>query len=152
MLARRPHPDRTGVRPATIADHDALHALHEQKPFRVQRSASTMSGLLSTPGMTTLVLERDARIVAYACCGKGADLHEHWHELGGSDDDLARLLPAALHHTGQIEAVLLVPPWRRRLRELLARHVVDEGVVPGPMWRSTAGELPPCWIDGLDSV
>ena len=57
--------------------------------------------------MTTLVLERDDAIVAYACCGKGADLAGHWHELGGSDRYVAELLRAALHFTDQIEAVLL---------------------------------------------
>ena len=152
VVARRPHPDLTGVRPATVADHIALHTLHEAKPWRVERSLRTFSILLSTPGMTTLVRERDGAVVAYACCGKGADLQGHWHELGGSDEDLAVLLPAALHVTGQTDAVVLVPPWRPRLPALLGPAAVDVGTVPGPMWRATDGGERACWIDGLDSV
>jgi GNAT superfamily N-acetyltransferase len=152
VLARRPRPALAGVRPLTIDDHAAAHALHEQKPFRVERTPAAMSALLTTPGMTNLALERDGNVVAYACCGKGADLQGHWHELGGSDDDLARLLPAALHVAEQSRAMLLLPPWRARLRELLAPWTVDTIPVTGPMWWSTGSELPPCWIDGLDSV
>lgn len=151
-LARRPRPELAGVRTLEVADHAAVHALHERKPFRVERSPAAMSALLTTPGMTALALERGGEVVAYACCGKGADLQGHWHELGGSDEDLARLLPAALHVAGQTNAMLLLPPWRARLRELLAPWTVDAVTVPGPMWWSTGAELPPCWIDGLDSV
>ncbi len=152
LLARRPHPRLAGVRAATIADHAALHALHERKPLRVERTAAATSSLLTTPGLTTLVLERAGAVVAYACCGKGADLHGHWHELGGSDDDVAVLLPAALHVAEQTEAVLLLPPYRTRLRALLGRAVVRDATVAGPMVRSTAAPLRACWIDGLDSV
>lgn len=152
VLARRPHPVTTGVRPMVVADHAALHALHQQKRWRVERSAHAMSNVLSTPGMSTFVLERAGAIVAYACCGKAADLQGHWHELGGADEDLAQLLPAALALAGQTEAVLLLPPWRGRLREHLARHIVQEATLPGPLHRSLGEPLPGCWIDGLDSV
>ena len=112
-----------------------------------------MSALLTTPGMTTVVLERDQTPVAYACTGKGADLQGHWHELGGNDQDLAELIPAAMHTTDQIESVLLLPPYRRHLRKLLAYQIVDEFSVPGPMMRAGDSTPPaPCWIDGLDSV
>ena len=152
LLARRPRPQLAGVRLATVADHAALHALHERKPWRVRRSLRVMSSLLTTPGMTTLVREHDGLVVAYACCGKGADLAGHWHELGGSDEHAAALLHAALHVTEQTEAMLLLPPWRRELRERLGASVVDEVRVAGPMWRSADGRPRPCWIDGLDSV
>lgn len=152
VLARRPHPMRDGVRPLAVRDHAALHALHERKRWRVERSLRTMSNLLSTPGMTTVVLERAGEVVAYACCGKGADLQGQWHDLGGSDEDLAQLLPAALHVAGQTEAVLLLPPWRDELRARLASHVVQAATVPGPLHRSPGEALPACWIDGLDSV
>ena len=98
------------------------------------------------------MLERGERVVAYACCGKGADLGGHWHEVGGSDPDVAELLRRALHHAGQIEAVLLLPPYRAGLREALGRSVVEQFAVPGPMARSARAPLPACWIDGLDSV
>ncbi len=152
LLARRPRTALDGVRNATHADHEALARLHAQKPWRVERSPGVMSGLLTTPGMRTVVLERGGAPVAYACCGKGADLQGHWHEVGGSDEDVALLLPAAMHATDQIEAALLLPPYRRALRELLGRSVTGEATIPGPMVRSPGAPLPACWIDGLDSV
>lgn len=152
-LARRPRrPTDDVVRALTIDDHRAVHALHEQKPWRVARSLTTMSTLLSTPGMTTVVLERAGEVRAYACTGKGADLQGHWHEFGGTDRDVAALLPAAMHVVEQIEAVLLLPPYRDELRELLGEQVVGEAQVPGPMVRSTDGAAVASWIDGLDSV
>lgn len=152
-LLRRPRRPIDGlVRPATIADHAAMHALHGAKPLRVERSPAAMSGLLTTPGLSTLVLERDGAVVAYACTGKGADLHGFWHELGGSDQDLAELLPAALHALGEIEMQLLLPPYRPALPTLLGAMVADEVQVPGPMVRSLGKPLPDGWIDGLDSV
>lgn len=153
VLARRPRRTRDDVRLADVRDHAALHALHQQKPRRVERSLRTMSTLLTTPGMTTVVLERDGEAVAYACTGKGADLQGHWHELGGADEDLAQLLPEAMHRTDQVQAALLLPPYRRPLAALLADHVIDELAVAGPMVRSAQTDARrPCWIDGLDSV
>jgi hypothetical protein len=111
-----------------------------------------MSGLLTTPGMNALVLERDGQVVAYACCGKGADLQGHWHEFGGDDADVALLLQAGMHRLGQTDAIVLLPPWRTRLRKALGAGVINAIPVPGPMHRSVGGELPACWIDGLDSV
>lgn len=152
VLARRPRPDLTGVRRAEVTDHRAIHALHERKPMRVTRSPHTMSGLLTTPGMTTLVREREGRIVAYACCGKGADLQGHWHEVGGSDAEVAWLLAAALHVAEQTEAMLLVPPYRQELIGMLGKSVVDAAEMTGPMVRSTGTGLEGFWVDGLDSV
>jgi hypothetical protein len=111
-----------------------------------------MSGLLTTPGLTTLVLERGTEIAAYACCGKGADLADHWHEVGGADEDVAALLRDALHVAGQIEAILLLPPYRAGLTRALGRSAVERFEVTGPMSLSPRGPLPACWIDGLDSV
>lgn len=151
-LARRPRAAIDGVRLAEPRDHAALHALHEQKPWRVARSPATMSCLLTTPGMSTVVLEEPAGVVAYACCGKGADLQGHWHELGGTDAALARLLPAALHVTDQVEAFLLLPPYRAGLRQLLGAAVTGALEVPGPMQRTADGRALALWVDGLDSV
>jgi hypothetical protein len=58
VLARRPHTRCAGVRQLQFADHDALLRLHLQKPWRVERYHIEMSGLLTTPGLTTVVLER----------------------------------------------------------------------------------------------
>lgn len=152
LLARRPRREPGGVRLADVRDHAALHALHESKPWRVERSFAAMTGLLTTPGMTTVVLEHADRVVAYACCGKAADLQGHWHELGGSDEALAVLLPAALHLAQQTEAPLLLPPYRTELRQRLGAAVIGECVVPGPMQRAGAGGSLALWVDGLDSV
>ncbi|HEB53142.1 MAG TPA: GNAT family N-acetyltransferase [bacterium] len=152
VLARTPKRHHPHVRLATIDDHAALHRLHLQKPRCVVRSERTMSTLLTTPGMTTAVLtDGDEQPIAYACCGKGADLQGHWHELGGTDEALAELLPEALHLAELTEAALLLPPYRPRLRTLLGRQVVHEFCVRGPMANSPE-PLTSCWIDGLDSV
>lgn len=99
-----------------------------------------------------VLLERGGAPIAYACCGKGADLQGHWHELGGRDADLAVLLPAAMHLTEQRDAAVLVPPYRAALRDMLGAQVVDASTVPGPMVCAPRGNAVPCWIDGLDSV
>ena len=152
LLARPAHPDGAGVRFAEVRDHAHLHVLHAAKPWRVERSAAEMSGLLTTPGLSTVVRERDGAIVAYACCGKGADLQGHWHEVGGTDAEVAALLPAAMRLCEQREAALLLPPYRTSLAGGLGRAVIARFEVPGPMVRSFRAPLPGCWIDGLDSV
>jgi hypothetical protein len=153
-IARRPRRVRDGVvvRLAEVRDHDALHALHCRKPVRIERSRTVMSGLLTTPGMTTVVMEENGEVAAYACCGKGADLQGHWHEMGGSDEAVARLLPAAMHIADQVDALVLVPPYRTELRAALGAAVVDECVVAGPMIRARDAADAAFWIDGLDSV
>lgn len=152
LLARLPCPDLTGVRLAHVRDHEAIHRLHCGKRWRIDRAPGETSGLLTTPGLTTLVRERDGDIVAYACCGKGADLADHWHEVGGNDGEVAELLKAALHLAEQIEAILLLPPYRPGLLDALGRSVVEDFEVAGPMAYSPRAPLPECWIDGLDSV
>lgn len=153
VLARRPRSaDFEKVRLAEVRDHAALHALHEHNPLRVVRSLNVMSGLLTTPGMTTVVLEEGGEVIAYACCGKGSDLQGHWHEMSGSDEAVARLLPAAMHVAEQLDAMVLVPPYRSTLRDLLGTSVVEEGVLAGPMVRAHDATNASFWIDGLDSV
>lgn len=62
--------------------------------------------------MTTIGRHRDREIAAYVGTGKGADLAGHWHEMAGTNEDLAELIPAAMHLTDQIEAAILPPPYR----------------------------------------
>ncbi len=142
-----------GVRRAEIRDHQALHALHERKPWRVRRSLREMSLLLSTPGMDTVVLERAGAVVAYACCGKGADFMGWWHEGGGDDEELALLMPSALALLGQEAALVQLPPYRSRLRELLGTAVLDRQELDGPMLLAPSGPLRGrFYVDGLDSI
>jgi hypothetical protein len=141
------------VRKATIADHAQLCSLHAQKPTAIERDLRTMSGLLTTPGMATFVLERAGSVAAYACIGKGADLQSWWHECGGDDHSVSLLLPAAMASLDLASAFVLVPPYRPTLLELLAPITHLSTTVAGPM----ALPLMPhavasAWIDGLDSV
>ncbi|MFM1870744.1 MAG: hypothetical protein RL398_166 [Planctomycetota bacterium] len=152
VLARRPHPDLQGCRRMRIEDHAAVAALHAQKPMRIERTPHEMSGLLTTPGMQSLVRERAGRIVAYACCGKGADLHGTWHEFGGEGPEVASLLQAGMHVLGQSEASVLLPPYRTALAGHLGRSVVGNYQVAGPMVRSLRLPVPQLFVDGLDSV
>ena len=153
LLINRPtQASSVHLRLASPSDFEALHALHHQKIRHVQRSKRAMSTMLTTPGMATFVLERDGRPVAYACTGKGADLQGYWHELGGSDQDLAVLIPAAMHATDQRRAALLLPPYRPALRGLLAPYTVEEAAASGPMIFADNAAVGPCWIDGLDSI
>lgn len=152
VLARRPHPELDGCRPMRIEDHAAVAALHATKPMRIERGVHEMSGLLTTPGMQALVRERDGKVVAYACCGKGADLHGTWHEFGGEGVEVASLLQAGMHLLGQTEASLILPPYRRGLAAHLGRSVVGSYAVSGPMVRSLRWPTPPLFVDGLDSV
>ena len=141
------------VREATIRDHARLCALHEQKPLRLERSSRAMSALLTTPGLSTYVLERDGAVIAYACTGKGADLHGWWHEFGGSDQDVAALLPRALDLAGQPQAIVIVPPYRNALVRELGPACIEVATVAGPMVAALTDEVAAAvFVDGLDSV
>jgi len=141
------------VREATIRDHARLCALHEQKPLRLERSLRAMSALLTTPGLSTCVLERDGEIVAYACTGKGADLQGWWHEFGGSDQDVAALLPRALDLRGHPQAIAIVPPYRQSLVRELGPACIEVATVAGPMVAPLTDEVAAAvFVDGLDSV
>lgn len=148
-------PARAGVRIrlAEVGDHEDLLRLHGQKPQGVVRDRQTMSGLLTTPGMWTFVLQRGETVLAYACCGKGADLQNWWHEVGGEDAAVAALLPAAIRELGAPEAFVMLPPYRPALPQLLRAHTVEQAGIAGPMvHRIAPGPLPSFYIDGLDSV
>ncbi len=141
------------VRLATIRDHAQLCALHEQKPLRLDRSPRAMSALLTTPGLFTYVLERDSDVIAYACTGKGADLHGWWHEFGGPDLDVAALLPRALELAGHSQAIVIVPPYRTTLVPALGSACIEVATVAGPMVAALTDEVAAAvFVDGLDSV
>lgn len=148
-----PHqPPDPRVRLATIDDHPRLHELHEQKPVGIDRRMAAMTGLLTTPGMWTCVLEQRGQVQAYACMGKGADLQNWWHEFGGSDEHVAALLPPASRLVRRSASTVLWPHYRRALPQLLGAATPAASPSPGPMIRLLDGDLPAFWIDGLDSV
>jgi len=111
-----------------------------------------MTGLLTTPGMWTCVLEEDGQVQSYACLGKGADLQNWWHEFGGRDEHVAALLPAASRLVGRPSSSVLWPHYRNPLPELLGAATAAVAPTPGPMINLLQGDLPAFWIDGLDSV
>ena len=141
------------VREATIFDHARLHSLHSQKPLGIQRTPRAMSALLTTPGLSTFVLERSGEVVAYACTGKGADLQGWWHEFGGSDNDIASLLPRALDLAGHPQAIVIVPPYRNALVRELGPACIEVATVAGPMVAKLTDQVAATvFVDGLDSV
>lgn len=141
------------VREATVMDRRRLLPLHEAKPWRVKRTASEMDLHLSTPGSRTFVLDAGGQLLAYGSIGKGADLQGWWHELGGPDEFVAPLLPAAMTLAGQRQGLLQLPPYRLALPELLGPMVLERCAVPVAMRRlfSSAGAIE-LFVDGFDSV
>ncbi len=89
-------PRASGARRLRPADAAAVHALYERHPARVARTAAETESLLACPGMETLVLEREGRVAAYACCGRGRDLHDTIHEWGGETSLVLALVRAHL--------------------------------------------------------
>ena len=141
----RPDP---AVRRARVGDLPDILALHEQKPLRVRRDLAAMALALSAENMETMVLHEAGTLRAYACLGKGQDFGGWWHELGGCDTDVRRLLSAAMALLGRDTATVLVPPYRG---ELVA------GAQPPPAacalalpW--TAPGRDRFFVDGLDSI
>jgi hypothetical protein len=141
------------VRRAQGDDFAAIAALHDQKPWRVERDLDEIARLLTTAATECFVLERPGGVVAYACHGKGLDFGTWWHELGGSDEDLAVLLAHASSRLGADSQTVLVPPYRDRLLPLLLPYAaaIRDGAVAlvKPLTARGACEL---FVDGLDSI
>lgn len=154
-LELRPRPGilAPGIRPARAGDVPEILALHRQKPLRVERSLHDQALMLSTRGLTTMVLEHEGRVAAYACHGKGIDFPGWWHEVGGADPDVAMLVLGTMLVLGQATATLLVPPYRRELRARLVPFVVAGHAGVGALRRALTpvgqGEF---FVDGLDSI
>ena len=123
------------LRALAADDTAAVHRLYSLHATRVDRSPEETAALLKCPGMTTLVLQRERDIVAYACLGRGADFANTVHEWGGAQDDVLAL--AAEHaRRAQREGyegliALIAPPAATRLRERMISlgAEVAEGVL-----------------------
>ncbi len=89
-------PAAPGVRALRDTDAAEVHALYRAHASRVDRRQEETRALLAIPGMSTLVLERNGAVVAFACLGRGADLKNVVHEWGGAVDDVLVLLRAHL--------------------------------------------------------
>ncbi len=140
-------PDRA-VRRARIGDLPDLWALHEQKPLRVRRDLGAMALKLSADNMETMVLQESGTLRAYACLGKGQDFGGWWHELGGEDTDVRRLLAGAMALLDRDTATVLVPPYRA---ELVAGTQLPPAACALGLPLTAAGRGP-FFVDGLDSI
>lgn len=136
------------VRPARFGDLPEMLALHESKPLRVRRDLASMALLLTASPMETMVLEEGGRVRAYACFGKGRDFGGWWHELGGEDAHVRRLLAGAMAHLDRDAATVLVPPYRS---DLVAGTRISPVVCALGLPLTTAGRSP-FFLDGLDSI
>jgi hypothetical protein len=136
------------VRPARVGDLPDLLDLHEQKPLRVRRDLAAMALLLSAAPMETMVLDAAGSLRAYACLGKGQDFGDWWHELGGEDADVRRLLSGAMAYLGRDTATVLVPPYRT---ELVAGAQIPAVACALGLSLTRAGHRP-FFVDGLDSI
>jgi len=117
LLRRRN--DRSGVRPAKPTDVHALTEIHGTLRARAIRPPHDWKALLGIPRMDTLVFERDGQVVAYACCGKGADFENVVHEWAGPTEEALDLVLEHALRGGRDEIVLLSPPYTGRIRRVL---------------------------------
>jgi predicted N-acetyltransferase YhbS len=111
--------DRSGVRRAGPADADGIAEVHLALRARTNRAPDAWRAYLSIPRMTTLVYERDGRIVAYACCGKGADFEGVVHEWAGPTMEVLDLVLEHVLAEDREDIVLLSPPYTGRMRRIL---------------------------------
>lgn len=118
-------PEKQGVREGGTPDSAAIHALYQQHPVRVERSAGETCALLACPGMTTLVLERMGTPCAYACVGRGRDLANAVHEWGGAPEDVLALVRAQFERTEAEALYLIAPTSAHTLRARLASLGVE---------------------------
>lgn len=87
-------PPTSGVRSMQAGDAAEIHRLYARHPVRVDRSVAETRALLTCPGMSTLVRERQGEVVAYACRGRGRDLVDAIHEWSGETEDVLALIRA----------------------------------------------------------
>jgi GNAT superfamily N-acetyltransferase len=112
------------ARAAAPDDAAAIHRCYTRHASRVDRTPQETAALLGSPGMDTLVLQRERDVAAYACLGRGADFSGTVHEWGGETDDVLALLAefARRARTRGHDAplALIAPPSAAHLLEQLA--------------------------------
>jgi GNAT superfamily N-acetyltransferase len=113
----------SGIRAAALDDRGAIHRLYTLHRERVERSPAETAALLDSPGLETLVLQRDRDVVAYSCRGRGKDFDRTVHEWAGSDRDvLALVREHMLRSKARGEhgpTFLITPPGAKSLHERL---------------------------------
>lgn len=151
QIHARSHPSLAAhVRPATPADLEGILALHEAKPVRVMRDIDSLATLLSARGMRVTVWEEGGSVRAYACFEKGADFPGWWHECGGADDDVMRLIEATMHGCGIRQASLLLSGERHALGQALSAR--RQPAALGRFGTGAEALRTRLFVDGLDSV
>jgi predicted N-acetyltransferase YhbS len=101
-------PEPTAVRAMGPDDTRALHGLYERHAVRTARTELETRALLATPGMNVLVRLRDGVPCAYACVGRGNDLHGVVHEWAGAEADVLALVRAHLDQARTEHGPLIV--------------------------------------------
>lgn len=135
------------ARTAGAGDLPEILALHSAKPMRVERNLGDLALLLSARPMHTVVLERSGKVVAYACRSKGEDFPGWWHEVGGSDQDVASLVGAATAASETPRAKMLFPPYRRCAE--MSPNSRQSACLRLALTPTAERE---CFVDGLDSI
>lgn len=123
-------PSAQGVRALAPGDVEAVHRLSLAQPARVERTLEEFRALLRCPRMQARVLERDGRVLAFACCGKGRDFRGVVHEWAGEPEHLLPLLRAELEQLPADMPGLFViaPPQAVGLRRALAELGLEPAV------------------------
>ena len=102
-------------------DVAAVHRLYSRHSARADRSEVETAALLECPGMTTLVLQRERDVAAYACLGRGGDFANTVHEWGGGEDDVMALIAEHARRLQPLDPegsiAVIAPPGASRMRE-----------------------------------
>lgn len=153
VLRSRPGILAPGLRPARAGDLLGILDLHRKKPLRVERSLHDLALMLATSDMMTMVLERNGAVAAYGCFGKGLDFRGWWHELGGTDEDVATLVLGTMEVLGQETARVLVPPYRAGMVAKMNSCIVERNQGIGALKKVlTPVGRAEFFVDGLDSI
>ncbi|MEM7307060.1 MAG: GNAT family N-acetyltransferase [Planctomycetota bacterium] len=121
-------PAAEGVRELRDDDTPAVHSLYLRHASHVARRCEETHALLACPGMSTLVLESEGRVVAYACLGRGADLADTVHEWAGAEGHVLALVRAHLDRAAEreqpAERIFVTAP---TTAEGVASRLIDAG-------------------------
>jgi GNAT superfamily N-acetyltransferase len=85
-------PAEDEVRTLGRSDIPSIAALYAEHPLRTRRRPEDHAALYAMPGTRIVGLERQGRLAAFACCGKGMDFPDYVAEWGGAPDAVVALL------------------------------------------------------------
>jgi len=92
-------------------DAEQVQALVAARPIGVERNLDEMRALLNIPGLRGRVATRGGEVVAFACEGKGPDLHGTIHDWGGETLAVLALIgELAAPHVAAGRAAFVIAP------------------------------------------